>query len=117
MTGALAPFTALTGGSGARLCKVRLLLHPGAAQALQSLPGVAAVGSKTAAFDLRCQAPVGSVLLSRCEKENTAPYFAALVPELLAHQPEAKVYLADLQGLGSRYRVLAPLAETGSVEI
>lgn len=117
LTGALAPFAALTGGSGARLCKVRLLLHPGAAQALQSLPGVAVVGSKTAAFDLRCKAPVGSVLLSRCEKENTAPYFAALVPELLAHQPEAKVYLADLQGLGSRYRVLAPLAETGSVEI
>lgn len=117
LTGALAPFAALTGGSGARLCKVRLLLHPGAAEALQSLPGVAAVGSKTAAFDLRCKAPVGSVLLSRCEKENTAPYFAALVPELLAHQPEAKVYLADLQGLGSRYRVLAPLEETGSVEI
>lgn len=117
LTGALAPFATLTGGSGVRLCKVRLLLHPGAAGALQSLPGVAVVGSKTAAFDLRCKVPVGSVLLSRCEKENTAPYFAALVPELLAHQPEAKVYLADLQGLGSRYRVLAPLAETGSVEI
>lgn len=113
---ALAPFAALTGTGGVRLGRVYLSLPADAVPAVQSLPGVTAVGSK-AAFDLRCPAPVGSVLLSRSENEDTAPYFAALVPELLAHQPGAQVYLADLQGLGSRYRLLSPLVETGRVEI